>query len=75
MPSSRLTSAAARRASAAMTRIVSSPAIVPTASGSCARSMRLGQRLRLPDAGADDDELLHALDAPEELAGGALERA
>ena len=35
---------------------------------------RLGERLRLAAAGADDDELLHALDAAQELGGGALER-
>src|SRR5262249_29368618 len=35
---------------------------------------RRRQRLRLTDAGADDDELLHALDAAQELGGGALER-
>src|SRR5579862_4207067 len=32
------------------------------------------ERLGLADARADDDELLHVLDAPEEFAGGALER-
>ena len=35
---------------------------------------RLGQRLRLAAAGADDDQLLHALDLLQELGGGALER-
>ena len=31
--------------------------------------MRERQRLRLADAGADDDQLLHAIDAPQELGG------
>ena len=69
-----MASAAAPRAPRAMIRIVSSPAIVPTASGSAGAVERLGQRLRLARPGADDDELLHALDAAEKLGGGALER-
>ena len=64
--------AAARRG--AITRIVSSPAIVPTTSGEAGAVERLGERLRLAPAGADDDELLHAIDAAQELGGGALER-
>src|SRR5438552_2290735 len=32
------------------------------------------ERLRLADAGADDDELLDAIDPSEELGRGALER-
>ncbi len=47
---------------------------MPTASGSCARSSAIGERLRLPDAGAEDDELLDALDAAQELGRRALER-
>src|SRR5206468_3580000 len=35
---------------------------------------RDGKRLGLSDAGADDDELLDAIDAAEELGGGVLER-
>ena len=35
---------------------------------------RVGQRLRLAAARADDDELLDALDAAQELGGRALER-
>ena len=69
-----MTSAAAPRAPRAITRIVSSPAIVPTTSGSARAIERLGQRLRLAAAGADDDELLDALDVAQELGGGALER-
>ena len=57
-----------------MTRIVSSPPIVPTASGQLRAIDGDGERLGLPDAGADDDQLLHVVDALEELAGGALER-
>src|SRR5262249_46234712 len=34
---------------------------------------RQRERLRLADAGADDDELLHAIDAAQELGGRALE--
>src|SRR5262245_47714435 len=36
---------------------------------------RFGERLRLAAPGADDDQLLHALDAAQERGGGALERA
>ena len=67
-----------RRAGAsprAMTRIVSSPAMVPTASGSRARSIARASGCAWPRAGPDDDELLDAIDAPEELGGRALERA
>ena len=35
---------------------------------------RLGQRLRLAAAGADDDELLDAVDVAQEFRGRALER-
>src|SRR5262249_24619112 len=35
---------------------------------------RLGQRLRLAASGADDDELLNAIDAADEVAGGALQQ-
>ena len=33
-----------------------------------------GERLRLAGAGADDDQLLHAIDLPQVFTGGALER-
>ena len=72
--SRRLASAAARRASRAMTRIVSSPPIVPTASGNCARSMAIASGCACPTPVRMTTSCCTCSTRAEELAGGALER-
>ena len=73
--SSRLTSAAARRPSLRDHQ----NGVVAGDGADGLRQLRAvdgeGERLRLAGAGADDDQLLHAVDAAQELGGRALERA
>ena len=71
--SNRFTSALARLASGAITRTVSSPATVPTTSGRRASSMRHAERLRAARAGAQQHELLHAIDAQQVFGHGAVQ--
>jgi len=54
--------------------MVSSPAMVPTASVRRARSSASANTWGLSAAGADHHQLLHAIDAEQELGSGALER-
>ena len=71
--SNRFTSALARLASGAITSTVSSPATVPTTSGSCASSMVDAERLRAAQSGPQQHELLHAIDAQQVFGDGALQ--
>ena len=64
----------AQRASRHITRIVSSPAMVPTTSGSRARSIASAEQLRLPRPGLHHDQLLRDVDAQQKLAERARQR-
>ena len=57
-----------------MMRIVSSPAMVPTASGSRARSSASASACAWPRPVRTDEQLLDAFDPAQELGGRALER-
>ena len=77
--SNRFTSALARRASGAMTRIVSSPARVPDDLRQSRAVERDAERLRLAQAGPQQHELLDAIDAQqvfgERRAAASIRRA